>query len=835
MPAGRSAAADGIKSIAALAHVHRFRYIIRVGRTSRRNARQPFKTSGENTVDKNSLVKLLSAVCAGIAYGAAALAAVPEAKPAAEATSLEEIIVQAQKRSESAQNVPIALTALDAAAIERSHSRDIQGVAQLAPNLIVDPILGNGTAAISIRGMQLNDVEKSFDPAVAVYLDGIYLANTTGALLQMFDAAEVEVLRGPQGTLFGRNTIGGLLNIRRAQPTGELGGKISLGYGRFDQFDGHFVLNFPSLWDGKIKTKITASRQSGGGYWTNVSKTLYGKQEGDTSFTGLSLFTVFTPLDKLEFSLIVDLFDDHTPTRPVTSITGPLEVLGAFLGGAPAGDDNYHGTTHTSLLQNAFLRTKAETLNTKWQATDTQRIVSVTGYRETEENAIEEFDGQTTTIPGVGELSFFNTQRPQKSHQFSEELRLESDWTSKLRSTIGLYYFDGAYWLRQLTFFGGGPFGAPYYKQLTKSEAAFGQVDWEFIDNLTLSLGGRYNHEKKDACAINYNAASPNVVLNSFGTCNAGNYLASYVDPVTGQTINQSGEQTWSKFTPRVNLTYRIDPAKIAYVTYSEGFRSGGFNGRSADPKTLGPYAPEKVKSVEIGTKTQWFDNRLRVNVSAFHTKYDNKQEDVVFPDPNLVTVTLVQNAASATLNGAEFEITAIPVQGFTAGLNVGVLDAKYDTWTVPGLSGGIVDKSGFKLRRAPKFTAALNLLYEQNLAGGDTVSYGANYSFKDDYYVNANTIGVYDVTPTAGFNGNPGHVKSYGDLDLSVSYDAHSWKVTAWGKNMTNERHFMHVLDVGTNYNAGPNNTPVPVAGLWTFGTLSPPRTYGAEVQFKF
>jgi iron complex outermembrane receptor protein len=789
-------------------------------------------------VAKYSLVKLLPAVLAGvaaIAYGAAAVAAAaPEAKPAAE-TSLEEIIVQAQKREESAQSVPIALTALDAAAIERSHSRDIQGVAQLAPNLIVDPILGNGTAAISIRGMQLNDVEKSFDPAVAVYLDGIYLANTTGALVQMFDAAEVEVLRGPQGTLFGRNTIGGLLNIRRAQPTGEFGGKMSLSYGRFDQFDGHFVLNFPSLWDGKIKTKITASRQSGGGYFNNVTKTRFGQQEGNTSFTALSLYTVIQPVDKLEFGLVLDYFDDKTPTRPVTSITGPLEVLGVFVGGAPGGDIAYHDSTHTSLDQPAFLKTKAGTLNTKWQASDTQRVVSVTGYRDTEEDAVEEFDGQTTTIPGVGEISVFNTQRPQKSHQFSEELRLESDWTSKLRSTVGLYYFDGAYWLRQQTFFFGGPFGSPYYKQLTKSEAVFGQVDWEFIDNWTLSLGGRYNHEKKDACAINYVAATPNVVQNSFGTCNAGNYIPSYVDAVTGQTVNQSGEQTWSKFTPRANLTYRIDPSKIVYATYSEGFRSGGFNGRSSDPKTLGPYAPEKVKSVEIGTKTQWLDNKLRVNVSAFHTKYDNKQEDVVFPDPNLVTVTLVQNAASATLNGAEFEITAIPVRGLTAGINVGVLDAKYDTWTVPGLSGGIVDKSGFKLRRAPKFTAAFNLLYEQNLAGGEVISYGANYAYKDDYYVNANTVSPYDVSPQGGFNSNPGHVKAYGDLDLSLSYDAHSWKITAWGKNMTDERHFLHVLDVGTNYNAGPNGTPEPVAGLFTFGTLSPPRTYGADVQFKF
>jgi iron complex outermembrane receptor protein len=397
-------------------------------------------------VNRHLSTKWLTGVCAGLAGSTFALvASAQSAKPAAEAQGLEEIIVQAQKRDESAQSVPIALTALDAGAIERSHSRDIQGVAALAPNLIVDPILGNGTAAISIRGMQLNDVEKSFDPAVAVYLDGIYLANTTGALLQMFDAAEIEVLRGPQGTLFGRNTIGGLLNIRRAAPTGEFGGKLQLGYGRFQQFDAHAVVNFDAAFDGKLKTKISLVRQSGGGYWKNVTVTRNGKREGDTNFTGISLYTTLAATDHLDLGLILDYFDDKSPTRPVTSITGPLEALGAFVGGAPADDENYHGATHTSLEQSAFLKTKAATLNAKWQLTDSQRLVSVTGYRDVKEDAIEEFDGQTTTIPGVGELSFFNTVRPQTSHQFSEELRLESDWTPALRSTFGAYYFDGSY------------------------------------------------------------------------------------------------------------------------------------------------------------------------------------------------------------------------------------------------------------------------------------------------------------------------------------------------------------------------------------------------------
>ena len=769
---------------------------------------------------------------AGIAMlGAAAVIAPAMAQdaPREAASALEEVIVTAQKREESAQSVPIALTALDAAQIEKTYSRDIQDVETLVPNLIVDPILGNGTASISIRGMQLNDVEKSFDPAVAVYLDGIYLANTTGALLQMYDAEAVEVLRGPQGTLFGRNTIGGLINIRRTKPTGEFGGKLALNFGRFSQLDARAVMNFGAVADGRLSTKLSVVRQDGGGYFQNAVR---GKREGDTAFTGVTLTSLFAATDNLEMLLTLDYFDDKTPTRPVTSLTGPGElfcVLGAC--GQPKTNETYHRNPGTTLDQKAFVKTKAATLNTEWQVSDNQRIVSVTGYREVKDDAIQEFDGITAV--------FFSTERPQSSQQFSEELRLESDWTDRIRSTFGLYYFDGTYDLDQSTFFFGGLVGRPYFTQDTTSLAAFGQVDWSITDALTLSIGGRYNDEEKEACAINQNPANDaGPALLSTGSCgiakrSADNPSNVYVNPVTGATVTQTGKKSWSKFTPRVNLSWKFDDSKLAYITYSEGFRSGGFNGRAADAATLGPYDPEKVESFELGLKSQWLDNRLRLNLTAFSTDYTDKQEDVVFADPTLVTVTLVQNAASATIKGAEIELLAIPTDGLTLGLNVGLLDASYDEWLVPGFnpmggpSIGTVDKSNFELRRAPDLTASFNVQYEQPLANNSFLVYGLNYSYKDDYYITANTV---SANP-----GVPGLVESYGLLDASVSYERENWSVSLWGKNLTDESYFLHVLDVGTNYAAGPGNSAVPVPGLWTFGTISAPRTYGVEFRFKF
>ncbi|MEL7028995.1 MAG: TonB-dependent receptor, partial [Pseudomonadota bacterium] len=300
------------------------------------------------------------------------------------------------------------------------------------------------------------------------------------------------------------------------------------------------------------------------------------------------------------------------------------------------------------------------------------------------------------------------------------------------------------------------------------------------------------------------------------------------VNPLTGETFVQDGNDSWDAFTPRAGITYRFDQG-IAYFTYSEGFRSGGFNGRSTDAFSLGPYEPEEVKSYEFGFKTQWADNRIQLNATGFITDYQDKQEDVVFSDPVAVTVTVVQNAASASINGAEFEFVAIPVDGLTLSGSVGYLDASYDDWTVPGLDNNPVDKSDFLLRRAPEWTFALNGLYEYQLANGDFLVFTANYSWRDDYSIVANSVNTQP--------GQPGFNPSYGLLDLSVNYETERWRVSAFGKNVTGADYFLHTLDVGANYNAvsATDPTPVYLPGLWTFGTINAPATWGLEFDVKF
>lgn len=776
---------------------------------------------------------VLLAGAATLCFEAAANDATAQQRTATAA--LEEIVVTAQKREESLQDVPLAVTALTAAEIEKTFARDIQDIESISPNLIVDPILGNGTAAISIRGMQLNDVEKSFDPAVAVYLDGVYLASTTGALLNVWDAEAVEVLRGPQGTLFGRNTIGGLLHIRRAKPTGETGVKAAFTYGRFDQFDAKGAINLPSFAGDTLATKISYVYQSGGGYFRN---TVRDEREGETDYLSLSASALWTPTEDFELHLIYDYIDDNTPTRPVTSLTGQDELFCGVVGlgcGEPPSNDDFHRTTTTTEPQEAFLQTHSIIANASWLLNEDHEIAAVVAYRDTDEDAQQEFDGV--------EADLFRTQRPQKSDQFSVELRLQSNWMEdRIKSVFGLYYWDSSYELNQSTtspaFFGppipGGIASAQaFFNQENKSYSLFGQVDAEVVDNLTLSLGGRWLEEKKKACGLQgttfVDTGFTPVVsygFTGFENCQAAVYTPTYVDPVTGAVVAQDGNEKWNKFTPRVALTYAFEGESangIVFASYSEGFRSGGFNGRSTDGFSLGPYDPEKVESYELGFKTQWLDNRLRFNLTGFMTDYNNKQEDVVFPDPQQVTVTVVENAASASIDGIEAELTVVPTEGLTIGANLGYLDASYGDYTVPGIDGSPIDKSGFALRRAPKWTMAINALYEHALDNGDFLVFTANYAWKDDYFIIANTV-------QPGTDPNPGLVKSYGLLDASINYESDKWRVSLFGKNLTNEDYFMHVLDVGTNYGAGG-----PISGLWTFGTINPPRTWGLELGLNF
>lgn len=772
---------------------------------------------------------------------------------------LEEIVVTAQHRSENLQNVPLAVSAINAQQIEQRFSRDIAQLGGLAPNVVIDTLYGANTPIISVRGVQLNDGEKSFDPAVAVYLDGVYLATTTGALLATFDASDVEILRGPQGTLFGRNTIGGLIHVRRREPTGQLEGRISATYGSFQQFDVKGVLNLPSIADGAISTKVGMISLNGGGYFQNVVR---NQREGDKRFNMFSASMKIEPSPSAKIVINYDYIDDNTPTTPVTSQTSSAEVFciaaaAAELScGAPVSNADYHRHPVTNFVQPQRYNAHSLIVNGNYNISPDHELVAVVGYRSSKEKAINKFDGL--------EQSNFFVYRPQTQDQFSGELRYQGS-ISTAKIVAGAYYYKASYDINQRTYFfhsdiptnsteeqvfdlmrGStveGEVPGQFAKQDTTNYAFFGQVDWEVVPNLTLSAGGRYTNERKEMCAgSGTGPESDRDFVSAYGYCpnsisSLPVFVTNAVDPVTGATRPQTGILTTSKFTPKFGANYKFDNGMV-YASYSKGFRSGGFNGRASSAFSLGPYEPETVESIEFGVKSQWLDNRLRTNLNFFSMDYSGKQEDVVFPDPVLVTVTVVQNAAKARMQGFEGEFQFIPTEGLTLGLNVGYLDAKYKGWMDLGVNLDPatktaqpfveIDKSSFSMRRAPKWSVDASAVYKTELSNGDKLTFDGAIRFKSKYFIGANTLSPNPENPLL--------VKQQALVDASMTYETGPFRFSFFGKNLTNQNYFTHVLDVGTGYGGTPtNSSPVPIPGLWTYGTIAAPRTFGVEAQFKF
>ena len=789
-------------------------------------------------------------------------------------SQIEEVVVTAQKREENMQDVAISMSAMDANTIEKTFSRTIDEITGMSPNLVINPILGNGTVGVSIRGMQHAEVEKSFDPAVAIYQDGVYLATTTGALLNIWDAERVEVLRGPQGTLFGRNTIGGLVHVIRSKPTGEFGGKIVGTFAEDSQTDVKGLINLPEF--AGFSVKLSATSIKGGEYIDNPSR---GTTDGENDLTTFAADILWAPTDNFDLRLIYDRIDDETPTRPVVALTAPGEAFGAFCGDNCAvgktSDALY--TTFTTQEQFAALRTDSYTVHANWQFAEDHKLALIFGDRQTDELARNEFDGVAADI--------FWTDRPTEENQTSYELRLESDWSDSLRSTVGVFFWDGDYTLQQNTglfnivnpLVPGSSDGqpksllnlttSPLYHQEVESTAVFGQVDWDITDRLMLSLGGRWIDEEKEAC-MTVTGYSSNVmdqlmgvpkrsvdyvdtagyektlethpafpagssVAGSWGV-NCPSWAASVYDPTF------DGSASWDDFTPRVGVQYSFDNG-MAYVTYSEGFRSGGFNGRATAPGNTGPYDPESVKSWEAGAKFTLADNRFQVNLAAFTVKYDDKQEDIVKPgEDGQATLTIVQNASSATMDGLEMDFTWVIAEGLSLRGNVGLLDASYDDFLASSATG-TVDLSSVALRRAPDMTAGLGLLFERQMTEGHWFVATLNYTWKDDYYISASANGgdktISPAQGGAGYVDNPSLVDSFGLLDASINWETENWTISLFGKNLTDETYLMSFLDVGGNVVAsGPGNTtPVYSPGLWSFGTPNRPRYFGAEVQFKF
>ncbi len=734
------------------------------------------------------------AIAISIALGAIAAAPAAHAQ-GANPGALEEITVTARKRTENLQDVSTSITALGASELGRRFDADLQTLSNAAPNLVIDDLQqGPGSpAAISIRGIGTTDVEKNFDPTAGVVVDGIFIGVNSGAMVKALDLQRVEILRGPQGTLFGRNSIAGVINITRIKPTyDELSGAVRAGFGNNgdQQLDGYVSMPIGD----SFAFKIGGALRQNDGYYYN--RTL-GKDVGEMDFRQVSPSLAWQITDSVEFYYRFDKTWQDQDANTVLNMAQADQVWCFYYDQCARGVQNPQSGDRYTVLQNgddpyqSYFDSELHIANVSWDISDSYSLDYVFGDFSTDEEVYQDWDGTALTL--------YHTDRPATWNQQSHELRL-THTGDRLSYTVGAYLWKSDYRIDLLSYIGFGDFlfGLPAgtvltvpqtVVQNTDSEAIFFEGDYKFGDAWTLTLGGRYTTDDKDS---------------------------GLIDPIMPElavkgSLGNPFEESWSEFTPKASLSYRMNEDLMVYGLYSKGFRAGGFNGRPGTYDAAAtPYDPETVDNFEIGSKTEWLNGSLRVNGSVFFMKYDNKQEEQSVPtDAGTGQQTVVVNAASAEILGLEVDFAYRITDAFLLSGNLGLIDAEYKELIDP-ISG--TDLSNLDLRRAPPVTATISPSYDLEALGG-------TFKFQADWRY----IGEQQLT---FLNSPQGESPSHDVLDASISYSFGNTTVSLWGLNLTDADAWSQAYDVGA---------AVGFAGLWTYAASRPPMSYGLRLLHTF
>jgi len=709
---------------------------------------------------------------------------------AQETSGLEEVVVTARYREESIQDVPVAITALSGNFMEANNIMTMIDLEKFSPNVEFTIMAFAGQAlSASIRGLSFDDLEKSFEPTVGVSLDGMFFGTNAGANVDFFDVESVEILRGPQGTLFGRNTIAGTVNIKRTKPTGELGVKAQVDYGRYDHLDAKAVINFPII-DDVLAGKFTARTLENNTFQHNVTR---GEDVDGRDLVSWGGSLLYTPTENFSALLTYDNYDDqsHPPELLNQSSPGPVEpdlfciIVPNELGCASQSADLSKQDDYTKSYSPIPFISTIEGYNAiaelNWDI-DSFNLTSI--------SAIQDFDELLDIENSGAPILLFTPYRPGTYQQFSQEFRAQSQFDGPFNFVAGLFYFNSEYTMDGNADLLGGTVTEFFHYQEVDAYSVFGEGTYDVTDQLRLTVGARWTDEEKQA---------------------------EHIDYLGGWEFN--GGDSWDEFTPRVSLDYSFNDDVMVYATWSTGFRSGGFTGRGATYEAASiPFDPETIENWEFGLRGEWFDNRLRTNLTYFIMTLDDKQETVVLPAPGGNTNTVVVNAAKAEYSGFEFEGALSPFDAHDLNFraSLGYLDASYDE-LLQNVGGELVDISDDAIViYAPEWTFSLGADYSTQFCGGE-LSYNVNYKWTDDSYGR-----TADFLP----DGLGRHViESYGALDMSLGYSVPyqdtTFTVSVYGQDL---------LEDGARL-----ARPFDTGGLWWFNTPVMRRNYGIQLGFEF
>jgi iron complex outermembrane receptor protein len=542
---------------------------------------------------------------------------------------LEEIVVTAQKRAERLQEVPIAVTAILGADMDAKQIINLEDIRNLVPNLYMEQALtGTTTPKMYLRGVGVVNQVFSFDSPIGIYFDGVYISRVTGALIDLFDVERVEFLRGPQGTLFGRNSSVGALRVINKLPTLDASEvHAELAYGTKDQINGRFVMSAPIIED-KLALRVTFLSRTNDGFQTDLTT---GESFMDNNINAGRVALLFQASDNVQVILRGDYMADHSkPTQGSNFRINPDNDIFTF--------ESSPGTRFVNQVEPWGV---SATINANLASID---ITSITAYRGLRYRNANDVDGRA-------DVESFQVDRQDLNEwQFSQEVFASSDHLANmaLEWTAGLFYLheknDFRWALRIFA-----PPTTQFFNQATDTFAGYAQAALPVTDRLKLTGGLRYTYEKK-ALVATQNLAD--------GTPNVG---FRFDNSITAKKVN------W-----HAAGDYKLSDDVMIYVTAGTGFRSGGFNGSARDVASIlsGSFGPETTITVEGGAKTEWFDRRLRLNVDYFYTDYSNLQQAVTRSDGTITTSNV-----GATVKGIEAELTAVPIDGLEISGTLGTLD----------------------------------------------------------------------------------------------------------------------------------------------------------------
>lgn len=729
---------------------------------------------------------------------------------------IEEVVVTARKRAEPLQNVPIAITAFSGADLEVRSVETVGDVARFTPNFTFDRGAhgSSGTLATSIyiRGVGQNDYLSTADPGVGIYIDEVYYGRTFGSVMDAVDLDRIEVLRGPQGTLFGRNTIGGAISLTSAMPTGEFGGYTQMEFGRFNERNVKASLDIPIVAE-QLAAKLSVSQQTRDGY---VKSSYDGKDYDDVdSFVGRGILR-WTPSDSFRSTTIVDtsrreeigtgyhllaVDEEHDliafysdPDACASCALGPLS---SYI--APAGSDRIASFDHPIVIDSGFPTSAGNSegfgasQTFAWDVSSAITLTSITGYRDMQTLVSYDDDGTPVALSaGAGRT---------RQHQFSQEVRVNgSSFAERLKWVAGLYYFDeGIRDFSEVRFAMENVDWAfnSYWESLihNQSKAAYVDATLRLTDTWSVSGGIRYNRDEKDFTML------------------------ANLEPLAGfDWIEppQSLDGTWNSTTPRISLEFKPNDDLLFYGSISKGFKSGGINSFLFTEEDLLRYDPEKNTAYELGMKSDWLDQRLRVNVAAFTSDYTGLQLRGVVDDGQLgceVAFGCVRliNAAAAEITGAEIEMTTMPVTGLQLFLNAGYLNVKFTEIDPTLQSLGVIDYDR-KIPHTPKWSASGGIEYSLPVgSAGSELAVRADVSFRTKTYTEIDNSEHIAIDRNTLVNGR-----------ISYTLADGTWQFALSGLNLTDKRYIVQ----GADYLEG--------VGMLV-GSVSAPRTWTASVRYSF